>query len=559
MAQTELEFVPNSLYYGDCLDVLARWPPACVDLVYLDPPFNSKTNYNVLYGSRDGASAQLRAFSDTWHWDAAAAQRMEEIERAPGRRSHKVLRGLSTILGDSGMLAYLSYMAQRLEGCRRVMTDRASLYLHCDPSASHYLKLVCDGVFGADRFRNEIVWKRTGAHAFGDGYAKVHDIVLFYAGAGYVWNPLWLPHDPTYVKRAYARSHPTLGPWRSAPLIATGRRGGESGRPWRGIDPDARGNFWRTPTKGVMCEFIRKHNLIPGWPETYPGVHERLDALDAAKLIHWPEKTGGVPSLILPLAATKGNAVSDVIIDVKRLERSSEERLGYPTQKPTTLLKRFIEASTNAGDIVLDPFCGCGSTIAAAEETRRRWVGIDISPFAVKLVRDRRLRRAGRDAIIRGIPTDLEGARTLLERNPCDFEAWAVTSIPGMVPNEREARERGIDGRAAMMHPPTGEDSRLVLAQMKGAKYAASTMREFKHVLSREQAAAGVYITLDQQTARDARSAASALGTIEVGARRYPKLQMWSIEELLKGQLPDLPDMADPYTGERIRQTELFE
>ena len=176
-----LEFVPNSLYYGDCLDVLSAWPAGVVDLVYLDPPFNSKADYNVLYGSRNGATAQARAFSDTWHWDEAAAQRMEALESAPARRSHTVLMGLRTILGESGMLAYLSYMAERLEACRRVMTDRASLYLHCDPTASHSLKLVCDGVFGHGNFRNEITWQRTESHNTANRYGNVADILLYYS------------------------------------------------------------------------------------------------------------------------------------------------------------------------------------------------------------------------------------------------------------------------------------------------------------------------------------------------------------------------------------------
>ena len=366
MGGAGLKFVPNSLYYGDCLDVLKGWPAACVDLVYLDPPFNSKANYNVLYGSRNGASAQVRAFSDTWHWDAAAADRMETAGRAPGRRSHNVLMALRTILGNSGMLGYLTYMAERLEACRRVMTDRASLYLHCDPTASHYLKLVCDGVFGPDRFQNEIVWRRTSGRSDAKRYGRVHDVILYYAERGAVWNTIYLPHDPDYVKRAYARTDPALGPWTAGDLTAAGRRSGESGEPWRGINPGERGRHWATPTVGGMCNFIVERGLIPGWPQAHPGVHERLDALDAAGLIQWPATDDAMPRLKRILESTKGTAVEDVITDIKRLEHSSKERLGYPTQKPVDLLRRFITASTNEGDIVLDPFCGCGTTIAAA-------------------------------------------------------------------------------------------------------------------------------------------------------------------------------------------------
>ena len=333
---TELSFSPNRLYYGDCLDVLRGWPAECVDLVYLDPPFNSKANYNILYGGGNGVPAQVRAFTDTWHWDEAATARMNAAERAPARRSHRVLTGLRTVLGETGMLA-------------------------------------------------------------------------------------------------------------------------------------------------------------------------------------------------------------------------------YPTQKPVALLNRIIEASSNPGDVVLDPFCGCGTTVAAAELAKRQWVGIDISPFAVKLVRDRRLRPMGRDAEIAGIPTDMDGAQMLLDRSPLDFEAWAVTAVPGLAPNERRVGDRGIDGRGSMMHQPAGESSRLVVAQVKGGGYTATTMRDFQRVIEREKAAAGIYITLRKVNARGARQAAAELGIIEIGARQYPKLQLWSVEELLDGKWPTLPDMADPYTGKRVRQAELFE
>ena len=556
---TALDFAPNRLYYGDCLDVLRGWPAECVDLVYLDPPFNSKADYNILYGGGNGIPAQVRAFTDTWHWDAPAAARMEAAARATARPSHHALTGLRTVLGESGMLAYLTYMAERLEECRRVMRSHAGLYLHCDPTASHYLKVVCDGVFGPGNFRNELIWRRTRGRSDARGFGRVHDTILYYCGSGATWNPIYLDHDPEYVRRTYRHDDPTYGPWRAADLTASGLRSGESGEPWRGIDPGERGNHWRTPTKGGMNDFIVQNNLIDGWPDAFPTLHARLDALDAADLIYWPESDGGMPCLKRFLASTKGNAVDDVIIDIKRLEHQSREALGYPTQKPVALLSRLIKASSNPDDVVLDPFCGCGTTVAAAELTRRRWVGIDISPFAVKLVRDRRLRPMGRDAEIAGIPTDMEGARMLLERSPLDFEAWAVTAVPGLAPNERRVGDRGIDGRGAMMRTPEGESTPLVLAQVKGGGYTATTMRDFQRVIDRESAAAGIYITLRKTNARGAHRSAAELGTLEVGAKTYPKLQLWSVEELLEGRLPNLPDMADPYTGKRVRQAELFE
>ena len=479
-----LEFRPNRLYYGDCLDVLREWPAQCVDLIYLDPPFNSKANYNVLYGSKNGASAEVRAFSDTWYWDEAAALRMETLERAPARRSHAALTGLRTILGDTGMLAYLSYMAERLEKCRRVLRDHGSLWLHCDPTASHYLKVLLDAIFGPNHFRNEIIWCYTG------------------------------PGSPKM--RQFNRKHDTIF--------------------WY-----AKGNSWTFNTDAARV------------PHAGGAPHSGGFKTDNRKLNTEEAKRYGEKGKILESwwCQARGNGLAIAA-------RQPSQYLGYPTQKPIALLQRIVEASSNPGDVVLDPFCGCGTTIAAADRTKRQWVGIDVSPFAVKLVRDRRLRPAGRDAEIAGIPTDMEGARMMLERNAFDFEAWAVTSVPGLAPNERQVGDRGIDGRGAMMHPPDGTESRLVVAQVKGGGYTASSMRDFQRVIERENAAAGIYITLQRADTRNARQAAAELRTFTMGAQRYPRLQLWSIEELLDGRMPQLPDMADPYTGQRIRQAELF-
>ena len=535
MTVTELNFFPNRLYYGDCLNVLRGWPAECVDLVYLDPPFNSKANYNILYGGGNGVPAQVRAFTDTWHWDEAAAARMAAAERATARRSHRILTGLRAVLGDTGMLAYLTYMAERLEECRRVMRSHASLYLHCDPTASHYLKLLCDSVFGPRNFRNEIIWKRSSAHSDtkqgGRRPGRIHDSLLFYTNSDrWTWNPQYTDYDEEYVKRAYRHVEEDTGrKYRLGDL--TGPGGTAKGSPEYEVMGVTRA--WRY-SQEEMQKLINAGRIVQTAPGRVPAYKRYLDEM---------------PGVVL----------QDIWTDIGPVSAAGAERLGYPTQKPVALLRRIIEASTNPGDMVLDPFCGCGTTVAAAELAKRQWVGIDISPFAVKLVRDRRLRPMGRDAEIAGIPTDMEGARMLLDRSPLDFEAWAVTSIPGLAPNERRVGDRGIDGRGAMMHQPDGESSRLVVAQVKGGGYTASSMRDFQRVIEREKAAAGVYITLRKTAARGARQAATEMGTIEIGARQYPKLQLWSVEELLQGELPRLPDMADPYTGKRVRQAELFE
>ena len=562
MTASELSFSPNRLYFGDCLDVLRGWPAECVDLVYLDPPFNSKANYNILYGGGNSTPAQVRAFTDTWHWDEAAAARMEAAERATARPSHRILTVLRTVLGDTGMLAYLSYMAERLEECRRVMRSHASLYLHCDPTASHYLKLLCDSVFGPRNFRNEIIWKRSSAHSDTKQGAKspgrIHDTLLFYTNSErWTWNPQYTAYDDEYIQRAYRHVEEGTGRRYRFGDLTQARPGGNTSYEWRIKRPKGgewRGDLndeWRTPVEGWQ------YKGVPPCKGRYWAYSvESMRAYERQGRLCYAGT--GMPNYRRYVDEMQDVVLPDIWTDIQPVI-AGQERLGYPTQKPLALLARIIETSSNPGDMVLDPFCGCGTTVAAAELAKRQWVGIDISPFAVKLARDRRLRPMGRDTEVAGIPTDMEGAETLLDRSPLDFEAWAVTSIVGLAPNERRVGDRGIDGRGAMMHQPDGESSRLVVAQFKGGGYTASSMRDFQRVIEREKAAAGVYITLRKVITRGARQAATEMGTITIGTRQYPKLQLWSVEELLEGKLPRLPDMADPYTGKRVRQAELFE
>ena len=291
------------------------------------------------------------------------------------------------------MQSYLTMMAVRLLEMRRVMKPTGSVYLHCDPTASHYLKLVMDTVFGASNFKNEIVWKRTAGRSDAKKFGRVHDVLLFYAGPGATWNRQYTAHDPGYVARAY-RNRDERGRWRSADLTASGPRPKESGQPWRGIDPGKVGRHWNTPVQGGMNDFIISKGLIRGWPDAYPGVHSRLDALDAAGLIHWP-KSGSMPSLKRYLDSTLGTAIEDVFADIGKLEASAKEKIGYPTQKPLALLERIISASSNEGDMVLDPFAGCATALIAAEKLQRQWVGIDLSPKAKDLIEIRMVRDLG--------------------------------------------------------------------------------------------------------------------------------------------------------------------
>ncbi len=377
---TTPNFAERTIWTGDNLDILRGLNSDCVDLIYLDPPFNSNRNYAAPVGS----AAAGAAFKDTWTLSDLDVAWMGLIaDEQPAM--YQVLQTAGLTHGK-GMQSYLCMMAVRLLEMRRVLKETGSIYLHCDPTASHYLKMLMDSIYGQGNFRNEIVWKRTSGRSDAKGYGRVHDTILFYCnGENHTWNTQWLPHDEGYVNRAY-RQEDDRGRWRSADLTASGLRFGESGEAWRGIDPGGVGNHWRTPTQGGMNDYIIEHNLIPGWPDRFPGVHSRLDALDAAGLIHWPERGNGMPSLKRYLASTKGTAVEDIFTDVNRLEAQSKERVGYPTQKPLALLERIIRASSNEGDVVLDPFCGCATACVAAENLGRRWIGIDISPKAVELV-----------------------------------------------------------------------------------------------------------------------------------------------------------------------------
>jgi DNA modification methylase len=342
----------NLLFYGDNLDVLSnRIPSASVDLVYLDPPFNSNAGYNVLFATQDGAqaAAQIKAFEDTWRWDQAAAHDYQQTVEAGGPVS-QAMQAFHTLLGTSNMLAYLAMMAPRLKQLRRVLKPTGSLYLHCDPTASHYLKLLLDAVFGPTSFRNEIIWKRTGAHGAAKRYAPVHDVILYYAAsAAPRWNPTYHPYSEEYLSTKY-RYHDDRGQYRLITLFPPGVRHGATGEPWRGIDPTAKGLHWRYPPS-------------------------RLEELDAEGMIYWGTRAGNLPQLKRYLDKSEGVPVQDVWTDIDPINSQAAERLGYPTQKPEALLERIIRASSNEGDVVLDPFCGCGTAIAVAQRLK------EVRPF----------------------------------------------------------------------------------------------------------------------------------------------------------------------------------
>ena len=283
--------------------------------------------------------------------------------------------------------------------------------------------------------------------------------------------------------------------------------------------------------------------------------HQKLDHLDAVGLIQWPEMTGGMPRFKRYLSTSKGAMLTDVITDVPPLSAQAKERLGYPTQKPVALLERLVAMASDPGDLVLDPFCGCGTTVVAAQTLGRRWAGIDISSFAWHLVRDERLKPLGVEAHIEGVPSDVTSAQTLCDASPRAFETWALQGISGIAPNQRAGGDRGIDGRG-LTH-----DRKLVLAQVAGGRaFSMSKLRDFIHVVEREKAAIGVYVTLRKNVSAGGRAEAARLGRTKVGGETYPRVMFWSVEERFERNGrggPNLPPMRDPYTGETKRQRKL--
>lgn len=366
---TEANFRSGTIWTGDNLHILRGMNSGCVNLIYLDPPFNSNRTYEAPIGS-EAVGAE---FKDVWTLDDVDVHEHGELaERSPS--AHAVIEATRQTHGK-GMMAYLIMMAVRLLEMRRILKPTGCIYLHCDPTASHYLKPLMDAIFGYECFVSEIIWKRTSAHSGTKGWGPVHDTILCYGGGPkFFWNRTFQPYDPEYVEKSYRYSDES-GPYRVVDLAASGRRNGESGMPWRGIDPGSR--HW-APSRS-----------FPGGETLPTSTHAAMDALDEMGRIHWPQGQEGKPQLKMYLHEMPGVSLQDVVTDIRPLSHSSKERTGYPTQKPLALLDRIIRAGSNPGDLVLDPFCGCATTLVAADRLQRRWAGIEMSPLAIKLVNER--------------------------------------------------------------------------------------------------------------------------------------------------------------------------
>ncbi len=523
----------NRLYYGDNLDILRSreyFPDEFVDLIYLDPPFNSNRDHNVLFKAESGADseAQITAFEDTWHWGETAEDTYQDLIIHAPEKVSTAIEALMNLINRNQMMAYLVMMSARLVELYRVLKPTGSLYLHCDPTASHYLKIVLDSVFGPTNFRNEIVWKRTSAHSDAKRLGRIHDVIFCYAKSKSItWNTVYRPLDESYVRAKYRYQDEDGRKWRADNLTATGLSGGGYTYEWNGVT-----KVWRCP-----IETMRK--------------------LEGENRIYYTKN--GVASYKRYLDESKGQQLNDVWTDIFPINSQAKERLGYPTQKPLALMERIINMSSNEGDLVFDPFCGCGTTCAAAEKLKRRWIGIDITHLGISLQKHRLYDmfelKSGEDYSVIGEPTTEGAARALATDSANEgryqFEWWAL-SLVGAKPvggqagsrKGKKGADKGIDGIINFFEPSEKgkPKAKKVIVQVKSGKVKSGDIRDLKGALEREKAAIGVFITLELPT-QDMLKEALAAGNYESDFwdKRYRKLQILSIRDLLDGDGVDMP------------------
>ncbi len=550
----------NALYYGDNLTVLRdHVPDESVDLVYLDPPFNSNASYNVLFREKTGekSPAQIKAFTDTWEWTQESQHTYEHesiLNPATPANVKEMVKAFHQFIGPNAMMAYLVMMTPRLVELRRVLKPTGSIYLHCDPTASHYLKVLMDSIFGKEQFRNEIVWKRTGSHGGSRRWGPIHDTILFYSKAdGYEWNRTYQEYDSSYIEEYY-RFEDEKGQYQLVSLTGAGVRYGDSGSPWLGVNPTDIGRHWAVPISSLQ-------RVFPDIDLTNLSTQEKLDLLNQAGLIYWPGR-GSIPRQKRYLDEGLGVPVQDIVNDIPPIGARAKERLGYPTQKPLSLLERIIQASSKEGDVVMDPFCGCGTAIAAAEKLKRQWIGIDITHLAVALMKNR-LKTAfnilpGQDYQVVGEPVDVGSARALAEQDRFQFEFWAMSLLEAF-PREQKKRgaDQGVDGVVYFIDGPKRAMHKAVV-QVKSGKVSSPHIRDLKGTVERENAAMGLFITLEEPTRAMTKEAVSAgLYHSDLWQTDFPKIQIRTIEELLEGTLFEMPAHQPMYQpAQRVTRPE---
>lgn len=520
----------NRLLFGDNL----RWlqdhrvfPDASVDLVYLDPPFNSNADYNVLFKEASGAAsqAQFHAFTDTWSWADAAQIYNEFVDTCPNIQVVELMQAMHSFLKNSSMMAYLAMMAPRLVELHRVLKPTGSLYLHCDPTASHYLKMVLDGIFGPKNFVNEIIWRRAFAHNDPKRCGRIHDTLLFYAKSDIrTWNRVFQKPNPEYIETFFDQyDEERKERYARLPLDAPKHgTGGNLIYEWKGVLPSAN--------------------------RTWSCTIEKMQEYDRANRIHYPKK--GIPRLKRYESEYEGTVIQDIWTDINKIHNQSKEILGYQTQKPRALLERIIEASSNKGDIVLDPFCGCGTTIHAAQKLGRQWIGIDITYLAINLIKRRLSDAFGTNVEFHehGQPTDFESAKRLAELDKFQFQQWALSLIDARPLKEGHGKgaDRGVDGLLYFYESKT--ERAKILVQVKGGGVKRNDISTLLGDVNNQKAVAGVLITLEKPTKpmREEAADAGRYAAKLYQSRNFPKIQILTIEGLLSGmERLDAPPQAN--------------
>ncbi len=537
----------NKLFFGDCLDIIRQYiDKESVDLIYLDPPFNSKRDYNLLFKSPKGheSEAQITAFEDSWHWGEQAEREFSLILSQSNTDVAEVIQALRKFLGENDMMAYLTMMASRLLDLHHVLKPTGSLYLHCDPTASHYLKIVLDAVFGKECFVNEIDWKRTGAHSDAKQgskhYGRVHDIIFFYAKNPELmhWNPLWSSHDDSYINSHYNNIDDNGRRYRWDNL--TGPGGAAKGNPFYEVLGVS--GYWRY-SKVKMGQYVSEGKVaIP--------------------------PNGKKPALKRYLDEQKGTPISDMWDDISAINSQAQERLGYPTQKPQALLERIIQASSNEGDIVLDPFCGCGTAVHAAQKLNRQWIGVDITHLAITLI-EKRLKDAfpGIQYEVYGKPTDFEGARALAEKDKYQFQWWAC-SLVGAQPfqGKKKGADGGIDGLIFFQDEAKGMAKKIVVSVKGGENVGLTMLKDLIATVDGNQAQIGLFVTLAEPSKPMETEAVKAGFYDSPHFGRFRKIQILTISDLMSGKArPEYPVKSGDLTFKKAKledrvkeQSELF-
>jgi len=518
-----MALLENVLYYGDNLDILRQYvQDETVDLIYLDPPFKSNQDYNILFAEKNGSqsAAQIRAFEDTWQWDRTAAQAYEEVVEAGGRVADAMI-AFRKFLGGNDMLAYLSMIAPRLKELRRVLKPTGSVYLHCDPTASHYLKILMDAVFGPVNFRNEIIWKRrvgmSSAVHESNRYGSCTDIILFFAKSKDArFKPQYNTDSSEYQE--YIKKRFTY-------VDEKGRRY----QPTSLVNPSYRPNL------------IYDYKGYPSPPNGWMITKEKMEEWDKEGRLHFPKNPSGRIRRKSFADELKGMPVQNFWGDIYEINSQAVERLGYPTQKPEALLERVIRASSNEGDVVLDPFCGCGTTINVAQKLKRNWIGIDITHIAIALIKYRLQNTFGNEVAYKvvGVPVSLPDAENLAKSDPYQFQAWAVGHFVGFPHELKRGADKGIDGRLYFHDDPSRKTKQIVFS-VKAGHVGVAHVRDLRGVIDREKAEIGVLIALQEPT-KPMREEAASAGYYESPWGKHPRLQILTVAELLEGKGIDCP------------------